>query len=185
MAILEESKEKYTYEDYDRLPEGAPHQLINGELIVTPAPTTNHQRIIGRLHILLVEYIDANPCGEVLLSPIDVYFSETETYQPDLIYISKDRRNIVGKQKIESAPDLVIEVLSPSTAYYDLHRKKEVYQQSGVLEYWIVDPIERSVEVYENSDRRYNLVKKYTDDNVLESVLLKGLKVPLKKVFGE
>ncbi|MDP2279096.1 MAG: Uma2 family endonuclease, partial [Nitrospirota bacterium] len=118
-ALLEKEKTKqYTYEDYEKLPEGAPYQLIGGELIMTPSPVPYHQMIKMKIEYELLKFIDGKDLGMVLDAPMDVYLSETETYQPDIIFISKDRLNIIGEKKIEAAPDLVIEILSPSTAYY-------------------------------------------------------------------
>lgn len=99
MAIAVPKKKKYTYEDYAKLPEGAPYQLIGGELIITPAPTPYHQRISRKIEFLLIEYVEKNELGEVFDAPIDVYFEETETYQPDIIFISKERLNIIGETK--------------------------------------------------------------------------------------
>ena len=183
MAILAESREKYTYQDYAKLPEGKPYQLINGELIMTPAPTTVHQRVSRRILRILDEFIVTNKLGEVFYSPIDVYFSETETYQPDIIFISGDRLSIIGEEKIEGPPDLIVEILSPTTAYYDLRHKKRIYEQYDVKEYWIVDPMEKSMEVYENKNKSFKLVKNYDQSDVLQSHLLQGFEMPLSKVF--
>ena len=183
MATLEETHEKYTYQDYAKLPEGAPYQLIDGELVMTPAPTTYHQRILRRILISLSEFIDSHRMGEVLCAPIDVYFSETETYQPDIIYVSKNRIAIIAEEKVEGPPDLIVEILSPTTAYYDLRHKKQTYEQHDVQEYWIVDPMEKSIEVYENKKKSFELFKKYDRTDVLQSPLLKGLNLDLSKVF--
>ena len=94
---------------------------------------------------LLTEYVEKNDLGEVFYSPIDVYFDEEDVFQPDIVFISKARLDIIGEIKIEGPPDLIIEILSPSTAYYDLGRKYEVYERSGVKEYWVVHPERKSV----------------------------------------
>src|SRR6266542_2906772 len=148
-ALEKEKTKRYTYEDYEKLPEGAPYQLIGGELVMTPSPVPYHQSVSRKIEFELIKFVEEKKLGEVFDAPIDVYLSETETYQPDIIFISKDRLRIIGEKKIEAAPDLVIEILSPSTAYYDLKHKRRIYESSGVREYWIVDPMEKSVEVYE------------------------------------
>ena len=119
MAVVIVEKKKYTYEDYAKLPEGSPYQLIGGDLIMVPAPTPYHQRISRKIESLLLQHVEKNDLGEVLYSPIDVYFGEEDTFQPDIIFISKERSAIIGETKIEGAPDLIIEILSRSTAYYD------------------------------------------------------------------
>ena len=183
MATLAESREKYTYQDYAKLSEGAPYQLINGELVMTPAPTTYHQRLAREIFLLLASFVKLHGLGEIFFSPLDVYFSETETYQPDIIYVSKDRLSIIAEEKVEGSPDLIAEILSPTTAYYDLRHKKQVYEQYGVKEYWIVDPMEKSIEVYENKKKSFELFKKYDRTGTLRSPLLEGLNLDLSKVF--
>src|SRR3990172_3778761 len=113
-----EKKKTYTYEDYAKLPEGAPYQLIGGELILTPSRTPYHQIILGRIGLKLATFIEGRGLGKVYLGPVDVYFSETDTYPPDIIFIAKDRLDIIGERKIEGPPDLVTEILLPETAFY-------------------------------------------------------------------
>jgi len=183
MAIAVPKKKKYTYEDYAKLPEGAPYQLIGGELIMTPAPTPYHQRISRKIEFLLIEYVEKNELGEVFDAPIDVYFEETETYQPDIIFISKERLNIIGETKIKGAPDLIIEILSPSTAYYDLKKKFKIYEKHGVKEYWIVDPEEKSIEIYQNEGGQFRLIQTEKETGTINSLFLKGFELNLEKIF--
>ncbi len=179
-----EEKDIYTYKDYSMLPEGAPFQLIGGNLIMTPSPVPKHQRISKRIEFLLCEFVEkTHNLGEIFYSPIDVYFEETETYQPDIIFISKDRLNIIGEKKIEGAPDLIVEILSPSTAYYDLKQKKKIYAKHGVKEYWIVDPIENSIEIYENRDEDYIQLTGLINKGIIESKLLRGFELKVEDVF--
>ena len=183
MAIAIPKKKKYTYEDYARLPEGAPYQLIGGELIMTPAPTPYHQYISGNIYSVLKGFVEGNNLGQVYYSPIDVYFEETETYQPDIIFISKERLDIIKETKIEGAPDLVIEILSPATAYYDLKKKFKIYEKHGVKEYWIVDPEEKSIEIYQNEGGQFRLIQTAKEKDTVNSPLLKGLEINLEKIF--
>ena len=176
-------KKRYTYEDYVRLPEGSPYQLIGGDLIMVPSPTPYHQRILRKIGFLILQHVEKNDLGEVLYSPLDVYFSEEDTFQPDIIFISKKRLTIVGETKIEAAPDLVIEILSPSTAYYDLGRKYKVYEEAGVKEYWLVHPGIKSIEVYENREDNFQLVQAVREAEIVKSELLKGFEVDLEKIF--
>ncbi len=180
-----EKKQLYTYEDYAKLPEGAPYQLIGGELVMTPSPIPYHQRISKRIEFLIYEFAEKKKgLGEVLDAPVDVYFEEKETFQPDILFILKDRLNIVGEKKIEAAPDLIVEILSPSTAYYDLRHKKDVYARHGVKEYWIVDPIEKSIEIYENKEGEFILIiKASSGKGKVSSKLLDGLTVDIEEIF--
>lgn len=122
--------------------------------------------------------------GEIIYAPIDVYFSETDTYQPDIIFISKDRLNIIGEKKIEGPPDLIIEILSPATAYYDLRIKKDTYEQNGVKEYWIVDPIQKTIEIFVNEKGRFEPVSTAKVEGEVNSEIFKGLTISLREIFG-
>lgn len=176
-------KKRHTYADYEKLPEGSPYQLIGGELVMTPAPTPYHQRISMEIGYALVKFVKARDLGEVLYAPIDVYLFETETYQPDIIFISKERPTIIGEKKIEGAPDLVVEILSPSTAYYDLRHKMRVYEKSGVKEYWIADPIEKTIELYENAAGAFSIFSKASEKGSVRSKLLAGFELDLVTIF--
>lgn len=178
-----EKKKRYTYEDYERLPEGSPYQLIGGELIMTPAPIPYHQKILGNIFFEMKKFVEKNNLGEVYPPPTDVYFSETDTYQPDILFISKNRLNIIGEKKIEGPPDLIIEILSPETAYYDLRVKKDTYEKSGVKEYWIVDPIKKSIEIYENREKKFELIASIEGKGKIESRLIKGFSVEIEVLF--
>ena len=182
-TLQTEKKKTCTYKDYEELPEGAPYQLIGGELVMTPAPVPYHQIIIGGIFLKLSKYIEKNNMGSVILSPVDVYFSETDTYQPDIIFIGKNRLDIIGEKKIEGPPDLIIEILSPATAYYDLRAKKDVYEQSGVKEYWIVDPIQKAIEVFVNKKGKFELLGSAKVEGAVKSDILKGLSIEVKEIF--
>jgi Uma2 family endonuclease len=172
-----------TYEDYRKLPEGAPYQLIGGELVLTPSPTTYHQIISMKLGFQMVDFVSKNGLGIVLFAPIDVYLEETETYQPDIIFIAQERMEIIEPARINGAPDLVVEILSPSTAYYDLRKKYKVYEKCGVREYWIVDPDEKSVELFLLNEAKFALDQEAAVPGTVSSRLLEGFTVPLQTIF--
>ena len=173
----------YTYQDYAKLPEGAPYQLIQGALIREPAPGPYHQILCQRIGFELAQFVEARNLGVVLLAPIEVYFSETEVYQPDLLYISKGRLQIIGERKIEAAPDLVGEILSPTSAYYDLRHKMQVYEEFGVQEYWIVDPMDTCVEVYRNEAGEFRRICRARGQGLVHSSLLVGFEIDVEKLF--
>lgn len=145
-ARIDRTKE-WTLEDYLMLGEmNTPCQLINGELIMSPSPTPQHQSVLGKLFKLL----DAATIGKgtVLFAPIDLYVDNKNVYQPDLVYVSDERKNIITHRAIEGVPDLVVEIISPSNIFSDRNRKKKVYEKIGVREYWIVDPGNETLEIY-------------------------------------
>ena len=124
-----------TRSDYQDMREGPPYyQVIEGNLVISPAPDTFHQNIAGRIYASLWRFLETHPLGEVFIAPLDVYLTEVNVYQPDVIFISKKRRSIIGKQGIEGAPDLVVEVLSAGTAGFDKGNKREIYARTGVQE---------------------------------------------------
>ncbi|MCL6479199.1 MAG: Uma2 family endonuclease [Peptococcaceae bacterium] len=136
-----------------------------------------------RLGVKLASYVMENRLGMVLYAPVDVYLGETETYQPDLIFITKDRLAIIDPDKINGAPDLVVEILSPGTAYYDLRKKHRVYEEKGVKEYWIVDPQEQSVEIYTLQDGRFTLSQRAEKRGEVESSAVQGFAVAVESIF--
>jgi Uma2 family endonuclease len=175
---------RHTYADYAKLPEGAPYQLIGGELVKEPPPTTRHQRIQNTFGFLLTSHVRQNRLGEVYYAPTDIYLADDEVYQPDILFVAADRLGIIEEKYIKGTPDLVLEILSPSTAYYDLRHKRRLYEQAGVKEFWIIDPIEGSIEVYVNTDGAFILAGQATGKGVVASVLLTGFAVEAEEIFA-
>ena len=140
-------KEKATLADFQALPEGPPYyELVGGQLIEMPSPTPTHQRIVTELARLMGNFVKKHDLGEVFVAPLDTHLTDEDAYQPDVLFISHERAAII-EERIEGAPDLVVEVLSPSTGYYDLTKKRRVYAETGAQEYWIVDPMEETIDV--------------------------------------
>jgi len=178
-----EKKKKYTIDDYILLEEGAPFQLINYDLVMSPSPIPEHQIISGRIFNKISAFLEqTNNNGIAMYSPVDVNLDEGNILQPDLLYISESRINIIQK-RIEGAPDLIIEILSPSNAYYDLKQKKQVYEKYGVKEYIIVDPIDQNVELYFLKDGTYHLHQKAVKGEQLKSLVLEGFSIDVDKLF--
>lgn len=176
-------KKTYTYEDYKKLPEGAPYQLIGGSLVMTPAPEIYHQEISGKIEFKLREFVMKNDIGTVYDAPIDVRLGETDVYQPDIIFILHKNNKIIGRKEIEGPPDMIIEILSPATAYYDLREKYRVYEKCGVSEYWIVDPKQKKIEVYENRNKKYSLANEAEETGSVSSKIMEGFSLLLSDVF--
>lgn len=174
-----------TYDDYLTLPaDGRRYEIIEGELYMTPAPVTEHQRILGRLFRLLDEFVRKNNLGEVFVAPTDVVLSMTDVVQPDILFISKGHSHIITKKNIISAPDLVIEIISEGTETIDRTMKKTLYEKYGVKEYWIVDPETKTIECFSLKEAKFTLVGSYTTSGSCESALLEGLNVELKEIFS-
>ncbi|HWF44280.1 MAG TPA: Uma2 family endonuclease [Candidatus Kapabacteria bacterium] len=174
-----------TVEDYERLPEGAPYQLIGGELIMSPSPNFLHQRIVTRLVELLSSFARSHKLGEIIAAPMDVYLTNEDVYQPDILFIRQDRvTSIDPNDRIRIAPDLVIEVLSPSTAYYDFTRKKEIYCQQGVEEYWIVDPEDETIEIMVKDGTYYRTEALLRKPAMLHSAMFPEFTMKMEEVFA-
>jgi Uma2 family endonuclease len=124
---------------FDMLPQGTLAQLINNNIIMSPAPTEAHQRMLIFLSTEINVYVRKNKLGRVYFSPLDVELNYGNVYQPDLLFISNENAGIIHQKRIYGAPDLVIEILSSGTEKYDLGKKLEVYEKSGVQEYIIID----------------------------------------------
>lgn len=145
---MSQSGPRFTYADYKLLPEDVRCEVLDGELLMTPAPTASHQRILGRLYLRLGNHVAAGGLGELLPAPTDVILSEENVVQPDILFVGKDRLGIIDPAGgVNGAPDLVIEILSPSTAGRDKVLKRKLYAVFGVREYWVVDPAARSIEL--------------------------------------
>jgi len=179
-------KKTYTYEDYLQLPDDRNrYEIINGELIMTPAPKMIHQNVISNLFYDLNDFVRKNKLGKVYTAPCDVLFSEKNVVQPDILFIAKENEQIITEENVKGAPNLIIEVLSPSTAYYDLIEKKELYEKFGVKEYWIVDPKKQWVEIHLLENKKYKLHQKAVKAGELHSVIIKGFTLALKEIFKE
>ena len=142
------------------LPEGTRAELINGILYMSPAPTTDHQETSITLSSRIFHFVTKKKLGKVYASPIDVYLNENNSFQPDIVFISKENNSIVKKSGIHGCPDLVVEILSPSTKKFDLVKKKNVYETSGVKEYWIVDPETKECTGFQLKKGKFEDLKK-------------------------
>ena len=145
------SRRQWTYAEFARLPsEGSTrYEVIDGELFVTPSPTSRHQAIVTDLSYMLNGFVRSHGLGRVLSGPVDVLFAEGDYLTPDIVFVGKARMSHLSDRGVEVPPDLVVEVLSPSTEHRDRGVKLERYRRFGVAEYWIVDPEERTIEVWD------------------------------------
>jgi Uma2 family endonuclease len=182
--LTAEKKKKYTDADYMMLEEGAPFQLINYDLIMSPSPNPDHQTISFRFALTLGTFLESrNDNGFVASAPCDVKFDDGNVLQPDLLYISEERKADIVKERIIGAPDLVVEILSPSNAYYDLRQKKDIYEKYGVKEYIIIDPVQMNADLYALKDGSYYLHQKAQKNESLNSLILPGLSFDLSRLF--
>ena len=175
---------KLTAQDYLSLPEdGHRYQLIEGELYMSPSPTFWHQEFLGRLYVALRMFALHQNLGTVCMAPLDVHLDDENVFQPDVIYIAKNRENIIRDKGIFGAPDLCVEVLSPSSQKHDTLTKRAIYARNGVREYWIVDPDSKTVTVYQLAIDATKPFAELTEADTLASVELSGFAFALVELF--
>lgn len=176
---------KFTYEDYVNAPEDKRYELLDGELLMTPAPAEIHQRISILLGWRLLQFVTENGLGRVYQAPFDVVLSDMDVVQPDLLFISNARAHIVTAANVQGAPDLVVEILSPSTAERDRTLKRRLYARHGVSEYWIVDTEAGSVEVLLLREGGFEVAGTYGGGDTLTSPTLRGFELGIDDMFGD
>ena len=173
----------FTYRDYLLLPEQDRRELIEGDFYVVPAPSLKHQSVVRNLGTLLWDFVRRNSLGTVFWAPTDVVLSQESVVQPDILFVSNERRGVITEANISGAPDLVVEVLSPSTADRDKQLKLSLYARHGVGEYWIVDPDGESLQVVQLGPGGSDSVTTYAS-GTMESPILPGLRIALDEVFA-
>jgi len=187
---MEVLRKKLTYHEFRELEfddnDNFWYELINGELVRKQAPSIRHQRISGEIVFALKNFERETQSGMLLYAPSDVVLDDGNAYHPDIFFIKKERYFILDEKEqiVSGAPDLVIEILSKSTAVYDRGEKKDIYEKYGVREYWIVDPEKKSIEVYSLKDERFRLTIYLEDSGILESPGLEGFEMDIAKVFS-
>ena len=176
---------RLTVRDYLAIPEEDEnrYELIDGELCMAPAPTWEHQESTINLAAMLRHFVLENGLGRVGASPIDVYLSEEDVFQPDIVLVSVERLDIIHSSGVHGAPDLVIEMLSPSAEQRDLTIKRERYAMFAVKEYWLADPIAKTITVLRLRNGAFEQVGVFAEGMSVETPLLPGLVVDVGAVF--
>lgn len=176
--------EPLTVEDYRMMPEGGPrYQLVEGELFMAPAPNRFHQDISGNIFFLLRRYVETHPIGKLYEAPFDVYLDEFNVHQPDIMFIAKANYAILTDAGAAGAPDFIVEILSPKTAFLDKKAKRKVYARSGVKELWFVDPDTKIVHVYFLQDDPDHPAASYSEKDTFSSRHFPGLKIRVARIF--
>lgn len=157
-------------EIFKAIPEGTRVQLIQNQLVISPAPSDTHQKIILKIAKKLDNLAEEKDLGEVRIAAYDVYLDEENAFQPDIVFVAKENVYKIQENGLHGAPDLVIEVLSPSNSSYDKKGKKEVYEKAGVKEYFIIEPYEKAVTFYKLVNDEFHEIEQTV--GVLRSILL-------------
>lgn len=182
---IPEGKIILTYEDYAAMPnDGKRYEILEGELAVTPAPSLKHQATSLNLIVRLSQHIRENDLGQLFHAPADLILESTSVLQPDLLFVSKSRKGILTATAIEGAPDLVIEILSPTTSRNDRVTKAQIYARHKVPAYWIVDPDQETIEVYLLDNDSYRLETSLQGETIAPVPPFNGLKLAAKDIFS-
>jgi len=174
----------WTYDDYAAIPyDGNRYEIVNGVLIMTPAPTPEHQDIVGEIYSALRTCIKLARLGRVFTGPIDVVLESKNVFQPDVVVVLNEHLERIQAKKIVGAPDLVVEIASYSTAAIDRLIKYEKYAHAGIPEYWIVRPERHTVEVFVLEDGEYHSLGIFGGQATLPSRIAPGLPVHVEQFF--
>ena len=179
------SKARFKADDLWKTPDdGKQYEVIEGRLVEMPPPRWGHQRVLSKLHFVLARHIYEHGLGEIVTAPVGVVLDEDNGLQPDLLFISNARREIISERGVEGAPDLVVEVLSPSTRSRDRGVKMRRYAAAGVGHYWLLDYRKQTLEALRLVDGHYERVGTFGIGDVFRPELFPGLEIALDSLFG-
>lgn len=174
----------YTYADYAALPsDGRRWELIDGDYEVNPAPSPRHQTVSRRLQFELMKALEETGVALVFNAPLDLVLSDNDVVQPDLVVLSSGREHLVTERGIEGPPEIVVEIISPSSRLLDRRVKKGLYARFAVPEYWLVDPIGGHIELYRLGEADYTLEQRFDRASTLETPSFPEVHIDLVRVF--
>lgn len=181
-AVLEKQARRWTYEEYYRLDDDQRYEIIDGTLLMSPAPDTWHQDWSRDLFRIIDRHVTTHRRGKVFFAPVDVVLDQENTVQPDIVFIAVANLGIVQRRAIFGTPDLLVELVSPSSVRRDRYDKKELYARFGVKEYWIGDPANKALEILTLQEGRYELHGCAEENGKLASLVLAGLEFDLSEI---
>jgi len=175
----------WTYDDYASVPDdGKRYEVVKGVLYMTPAPNFAHQNAVSSIGMYLKLQVDVTGRGKVVVAPIDVELAPETVVQPDVVVVLNRNRQVITSSRVIGAPDLVVEVASPSTATYDRRAKLDAYARAGVPEYWIADPAAESVEVFVLDHAEYTSAGVFEGGASLPSLVIPDFRIAVEKLFA-
>jgi Uma2 family endonuclease len=175
---------KLTYEDYVTLPDdGKRHEILDGDLVMTPPPLIRHQRVSRNLVRALDAHVREQGLGEILYAPVGVVLAPHTIVEPDIVFVSTARAAIIERHAVVGAPDLLVEILSRATAARDRGAKAKLYARFDVEHYWIVDPVKNTLEAFARVGGAYGPVTKYAGSTVVRVPPFESLSLDLRTVW--
>ena len=181
-AVLENPGKVWTYQNYLGLDDEIHFEIIGGKALMSPSPGLFHQRWVFRLARIMERHAAARKLGEVLVAPIDVVLDQENVVQPDVVFVSAANAGLLDARGIMGAPDLVVEIISPTSLRRDRYDKRELYARFGVKEYWLADVANRSIEVLALQQGAYQLLSCATDEGKVRSEILAGFELELSSL---
>lgn len=178
---------KFTYADLREMPEdGRRYEVVGGDLLASPSPKVSHQVVVGAVYALLREAARAGH-GRALVAPTDVFFDEHNAVVPDALFVSKAHLAIIAEDAVRGVPDLIVEVLSPSTRARDLGPKLRLYERAGVRVYWVLDPAAQTLALYSRSAAgpEYEEPRVLHGAATVECPLFPGIASPVAALFAD
>ena len=180
--MIRQATRPYTADDLALIPDDENrYEVLGGELLVSPSLSEKHQRVVGRLYSRILTSLDTGSIGLAYVAPFDVHLDDYDVLQPDIVVVLREHAAIIQPNGLFGAPDLVVEVVSPTSIGIDRIRKAATYAKHGVAEYWIVDPAEETVLAQELVDGRYRALP--DRDGTVTSLLLPDLTVDIRALF--
>jgi Uma2 family endonuclease len=166
-----------------QLPAESAYELIANDLYLMPSPNSEHQEIAREISFLMISKSKQNQSGKVFFAPYDVILDEKTVVQPDILFVSSEKEPLIGKNSFGGVPDLVVEIVSPSSVYRDHVEKKELYERFGVAEYWVIDPANRVIEVLTLDKQKYKLNQYFYETGIAKSLIIKDFELNLEEIF--
>lgn len=183
--MIATEKGRLTAADYRQLPpDDWRYQLIDGEIVMAPAPNFFHQTIGFNIVLMLGQYLADHPLGHLRYAPLDVYLDDTNVFQPDVLFISHEREAMISADGLHGAPDLIVEILSPHTSRYDQHAKRAAYARAGVRELWLVFPEAKRVAIFRFGESAEAPVASCSLGETFHSPLFPELEISTDKIFA-
>jgi Uma2 family endonuclease len=185
-VLFPDTSRVWTYDDVKDWGEDVHCEILNGELFMSPTPSFYHQEISGNLYTDMHDFVKAHRLGRIVTAPQDTRLGKFNLLQPDILFISKDNKDVKIEVTVVGPPDLVVEIVSPTSIRRDYHKKKDIYEEFKVKEYWIVDPANKSVEVFTLKNDIYEIFTFGTNpEHIAKSVVLQGFEITLGDIFEE
>ena len=182
MEIVKERKH-WTYGDYLLLDDNVRCEITQGDLVMTPSPNLIHQRISRELEFALWQYIKNRELGEIYYAPVDVVFDNENILQPDIVVVLKDNEEILKEKAIVGTPDVIMEIISPTSITRDRNEKHKLYEKFRVPEYWLVDPRNKSIEVYTLENDEFQLFSFAAETGPIKSKVINGFEIDVAEIM--